>query len=45
MSVCLSACWSICPSAWNHSAPTGQIVMKFYIWVFFKNLSRKLKFH
>jgi len=32
-------------SAWNSSAPTGRIFMKFYIWVFFENLSRKFKFH
>jgi hypothetical protein len=32
-------------SAWNNSAPTGRIFMKFNIWVFFENLSRKLKFH
>jgi len=33
------------PSAWKNSAPTGRIFMKFYIWVFFENLSRKFKFH
>ena len=33
------------PSAWNNSAPTGRIFMKFYIWVFFENLSRNFKFH
>jgi len=33
------------PSAWNNSAPTGRIFMKFDIWVFFENLSRKLKFY
>jgi len=32
-------------SAWNNSAPTGRIFMKFDIWVFFENLSRKLKFN
>ena len=36
---------SICLSAWNNSAPTGRIFMKFDIWVFFENLSRKLQFH
>jgi len=39
----------VCPSfhlsVWNHSAPTGWIFMKSDIWVFFKNLSRKFKFH
>ena len=33
------------PSSWNNSAPTGRILMKFDIWVFFENLSRKFKFH
>ena len=33
------------PSAWNNSAPTWRIFMKFDIWVFFGNLSRKFKFH
>ena len=33
-------------SALKNSAPTGQIFMKFDIWVFFfENLSRKFKFH
>jgi hypothetical protein len=36
---------SVCPSAWNNSASTGRIVMKFYISGFFENLSRKFKFH
>ena len=31
--------------AWNNSPPTGRIFMKFGIWVFFENLSRKLKFY
>jgi hypothetical protein len=29
----------------NNSAPTGWIFMKFHIWGFFENLSRKFKFH
>ena len=29
----------------NNLAPTGWIFMKFDIWVLYKNLSRKLKFH
>jgi hypothetical protein len=33
---------SVCPSAWNNSAPTGRIFMKLK---FFENLSRKLKLH
>ena len=36
---------SVRPSAWNNSAPTGQIFMKFGIWVFFENLWIKFKFH
>ena len=32
-------------SAWNNSAPTGRIFMKFDIWIFFESLSRKFKFH
>jgi len=39
----------VCPSApqtaWNNSAPTGRIFMKFYIWKCFENLPRKIKFH
>ena len=35
---------SSCLSVWNNSAPTGRIFMKFYIWVFLENLSRKFKF-
>ena len=38
-------CLAIHPSTWNSSALTGLIVMKFYIWIFLKNLSRKFKFH
>ena len=26
-SSCLSVCLSVCPSAWNKSAPTGQILI------------------
>jgi hypothetical protein len=33
-----------CLSAWNNSAPTGRIFMKFDIWGFFANLSWKFKF-
>ena len=38
-------CLSVCPSAWNISAPTGRIFMKFNTWVFSENLSRKSSFH
>ena len=36
---------SICPSAWNNSAPTGRSFMKFDIWGFLENLLGKFKFH
>ena len=39
MSVCPSSHLSTC----SNSVPTDQIFMKFDIWVFFENLSRKLK--
>jgi len=32
------------PSTWSNSAPTGLIFLKADIWLFFENLSRKLKF-
>jgi len=32
-------------SALNYSGPTGQIFMKFDIWVFFENMPRKFNFH
>jgi len=32
------------PSAWNNSATTGRIFMKFDILVFFENLSSKFKY-
>jgi len=32
------------PSAWNNSAPTGGVFMKFDTWGFVTNLSRKFKF-
>jgi hypothetical protein len=33
------------PSTWNNSASPGYIFVKFYIWVFFENFSKKLEFH
>ena len=36
---------SVLPSAWNSSASTGRISMKFDIRGFFENLSKKFKFH
>jgi hypothetical protein len=41
----LASCLSFRLSAWNNSALTGRIFMKFDIWLFFQNLSRKFKFH
>jgi len=38
----LSVCLSARPPAQNILAPIGQIVMKYYISVVFKNLCRKL---
>jgi hypothetical protein len=45
MSVCLSSHPPVRMSAWNNSAPTRRIFVKFDILVFFENLSRKFKFH
>ena len=42
--VTISFFMSACPSAWNSSAPTGMIFMKFYIWALFENMSKKFKF-
>jgi len=36
---------SVRQSAWNNSAHTGRILIKFDIWVFFEKLSRKFKFY
>ena len=32
----------VCPSAWNISAPTGRIFMKFDIWIFFRKSVEKI---
>jgi hypothetical protein len=41
----ISFVMNVCLSAWNDSAPTGRIVMKFYVWVFFqKSVGKKLIF-
>jgi hypothetical protein len=32
-------------SAWNNSAATGKFLMKFCIWDFLENLSRKFQFY
>ena len=44
-SPCLSLRQSVRPSAWNNSTHTGSRFLEFYIWVFFENLSREMKFH
>jgi len=41
----ISYIMSVCKSAWNNSASTERIVIKFGILVFFENLSRNYKFH
>jgi len=43
--VCLSVSLSVCLlSAWNNSAPTGRIFMKFDIGFFFENVPSTFKF-
>ena len=48
--ICLFLCafasprLSVCQYARDKSAPTGRIFIKFDIWVFFENLSRKFEF-
>ena len=39
----ISFVMSVRPSAWNNSALTGRLFIRFDIWGFFENLSRKLK--
>jgi len=39
--VTLSLVMSLCLFAWKNSAPTGQILMKFDIWVFFEKSVEK----
>jgi hypothetical protein len=43
--VCLSVRPSVSYSAWNNSATTERIFVKFYIRVLFENLLRKFNFH
>jgi len=44
--ITLSVFLSVRPFAWNNSASTGRIFIKFDIWeFFFTNLLRKLKFY
>ena len=40
-----SLCLCVCQSTWNNSAPTDRIFIKFHIWLFFENLSRKFTFY
>ena len=40
-----TVCLSVRLSAWNNSAPTGRIITKFDISIFFENTSRESKFH
>ena len=44
MSLCLSVCLSVCPFALSSSPPTGQILMKFDVLVFFENYRGKSNF-
>jgi hypothetical protein len=37
ISFIMTVCLSIQPSIWNNSAPTLEIFIKFYIWVFFEH--------
>jgi len=34
----LSVSLSLCPSAWDNWASTGQILMKFDVWLFFSKI-------
>jgi len=45
MRLVMSVCPSVLLFAWNNSAPTGRIFMKFDIWIFFADLSRDFKFY
>ena len=45
MSFVMSARLLACLSACNNLAPTGRSFMKFYMWVFFGNLSKKFNSH
>jgi len=38
-------CLSVRPAAWKSSTVTGRISMKFNVWIFLENLSRKWNFH
>jgi hypothetical protein len=38
------SCLSVCPFAWNNSAPTERIFMKVDVGVLYENLSRTFNF-
>lgn len=37
------SCPSVCLTAWNNSAPTGRILIKFNIWVFFHKTVQEIQ--
>ena len=41
--LCVCVCLSVCPSAWNNSAPTGRIFMKFDIKSIFRKSVEKIR--
>jgi hypothetical protein len=46
LSFAMSLHSSVCPSAWNYSAPNGQVFIKFYIFEYLiQNISRNLKLY
>ena len=45
ISFVMSVCLPVCPSSWNESVTRGRISVKFDIWAFFENVSRKMKFY
>jgi hypothetical protein len=45
ISFIMSVCLPVCSSAWNNSATTGRIFMKFDIWALLENMSIVFKFH
>jgi RNase P subunit RPR2 len=34
---------SVRPSAWNNSAPTGRVLLKFYVWLVFRKIVMKIQ--
>ena len=43
MRISASSCPSVRLSVWNNSAPTERIFIKFDVWVFSENLSKKIQ--